>query len=300
MSKHEYSGEPIDLSWNTPPWQNNGETLDAYNSEGDGKIMTVYWPENATDPDKLNDKQKKMILTAVKYPNVNSPTQLVELSGLDVEPSYAQNVLEPHWPERFWGANNSEPPVNLDVDVDRLRQRLLDGASLNKLAKEYSESQERLSQLVRGEAEDTPDCDTPPLTYLNNSEQKWVVDESKEEDGDTPGMVEVTTEELRRRALDGEYAKEIAKSLGVSASAIRKRLRGKRGFGDESDIPALEFDFSTQEWYIPNYTDEDADTATNVSEPDALKTHHVGVPAWAWVVAVAAVAWFVSKLLGDN
>lgn len=302
MNKREYNGEPIDVSWQTPPWQNDGETLDAYDSEGDGKIMTIDWPENATDPDELNDRQKKMILTAVNYPDVNSPTQLVELSGLDVEPSYPQNVLEAHWPERFWGANNSEQADNVDINVDELRQQLLDGGSLNKLVKEYPASQEHLSRLVRGEAENMPDCDIPPLTYLHNSKQKWVIDESKSEDESGWEGLDATTEELRERALNGEHACEIADSLGVTDSPVRKRLRGYGGFGEESDIPPLEYGVSSQEWYIP---DDDAekltttDTTPKIDEPAGPTPDPIrdATPGWVWAVVGAAVAWIVSKIL---
>ena len=290
MSKRQYSGEPLDVSWQTPPWQNNGETLDAYDSEGDGEIMTIDWPENATDPDELNDKQKKMILTAVNYPDVDSPTQLVELSGLDVSKAYPQNVLSTHWPDRYWVADNSE------IDVDELRQRLLDGGSLNKLVKEYPASQKHLSRLARGEADDMPDCDIPPLTYPHNSEQKWVVDESKEADENTPGVVDVTTEELRRRALNGEHATDIAESLGVSDAPIRKRLRGYDGYGADSDIPPLEFDRPTEEWYIADGEEESEKMESDVPESVTAETHQRSVPAWVWVVFGAFAMWVMSKL----
>lgn len=297
MSKHEYSGEPIDASWQTPPWQNDGETLDAYNSDGDGEIMTIDWPENATDPEELNDKQRAMILTTVKYPNVDSPTQLVDLSGLDVHPSYPQNVLEAHWPERFWGANNSEQSDNVGIDPDELRQRLLDGSSLNKLVKEYPVSQARLSRLVRGTADDMPDCDIPPLTYLDNSEQEWVIEESKETGENKRRWADVTTEELRERALNGEHATEIAESLGVTDAPVRRRLRGYDNYGVDSDIPALDFDQTTQEWCIPDETAGEGDIPADPAESKNVETEKCGAPSWVWALVIAAGAWIVSKIL---
>ena len=301
MSKHEYNGDPIDASWQTPPWQNKGETLDAYDSDGDGEIMTTDWPENATDPEELNENQKKMILTAARYPSVNDREKLLELSGLDVSVHYANYVLREHWPERYWVDSNPEDSVNAET-VDKLRQQLLDGGSLNQLSKKYPLSQKRLSLLVKGEAEDMPDCDTPPVTYLNDSEQRWVSVESEEANGDISGTVTATVEEIRERALNGEDAVEIAESFGVSSATIRKRLRGYRNYGTDSDIPALDFDFYAREWYIPDDSEEEPTTAGMTPKADESTTPTPdtpgdGTPGWVWAVVIAAAAWIVSKLL---
>lgn len=311
MSEHAYSGEPIDVSWQTPPWQNKGETLDAYDSEGDGEIMTVDWPENATDPEELNDRQKKMILTAVNYPDVDSPKRLVELSGLDVSHAYPRNVLSAHWPERYWGADDWEQSDSADIDLDELRQRLLDGASLNKLVKEYPASQERLSQLVRGEAEDAGGCDTPPLEWLGNGEQRWIIpeeyyDEPVETNYDNKNRATITEpiSELRRRALAGETANEIANDHGVADRTIRKRLKGQYG-DNEADVPPLEYDKSINAWRTVDEEFEndgeqdiiDTDSRTvELGTPDQ-DSHDTGTPAWAWAVVGAVAAWFVSKIL---
>lgn len=308
MSKREYSGEPIDASWQTPPWQNDGETLDAYDSEGEGEIMTVDWPENATDPEELNDRQKKMILTAVNHPDVNSSTQLVELSGLDVSKHYPNYVLREFWPERYWAetlAHSGEDPDDITERVGELRQRLLDGDSLNQMTKEFSASQNELSRVVRGEVDDLPDVEIPPLTYLHNSEQKWVIDQREEKDGGDRAVVDTTVEELRERALNGEHATEIAESLDVTGSPVRKRLRGYQGFGADSDIPPLDYDVSTQEWYIPDDTAAEPTTTDTPPKNDAPTTPtpdpaRDGTPAWVWAVLVAVGAWIVSKVLRNT
>ena len=310
MSKHEYNGDPIDASWQTPPWQNKGETLDAYDSDGDGKIMTTEWPENATDPEELNENQKKMILTAARYPSLNDREKLVELSGLDVSVHYPNYTLRTHWPERYWCETNPEDFANAET-VDKLRQQLLDGGSLNQLSKKYPVSQSWLSQLVRGEAKDLPDCDTPPVTFLNDSEQRWVSIESEEANEDSRGAVTATVEELRERALNGEAAKEIAEDFGITAAPIRKRLKGHRHYGDDSDIPALDYNPRTQEWYVPDDTEEEPPTTDTEEEPPTTDTMpkpdesttptpdtpRDGTPGWVWAVVIAAAAWIVSKLL---
>ena len=308
MSRIEYSGEPIDVSWQTPPWQNKGETLDAYDSEDGGKMTTVNWPENATDPDELNDKQKKMILTAARHPNVNSPTRLVELSGLDVSASYPHNVLKRHWPERFWGANNAQQRNDSDIDVEELRQRLLDGGSLNKLVKEYPASQERLSKLVRGEAERAVESDIPPLEWLGNSEQRWVVpeqyyDEPVETNHDNDNRATITEpiSELRRRARDGETAQEIAEDHGVADRTIRKRLTGE--YGDESEIDHPPLTYTGEGWKVKKTADElseetkqDLDELDRVLNSPEKDVSEADSPVWMWAIAGVAVGWVISKL----
>lgn len=307
MSKRQYSGEPLDVSWQTPPWQNNGETLDAYDSEGDGEIMTIDWPENATDPDELNDKQKKMILTAVNYPDIDSPTQLVELSGLDVSPAYPQNVLEVHWPERFWGANNSEQSNDIDIDVTELRQRLLDGQSLNQLVKEYPASQEYLSRLVRGEVDNMPNSDLPPLEWLGNSEQRWInpheyYDEPIEANYDNANQATITEpiSKLRERVLAGETAQDLAEDHGVAGRTIRKRLKGEYENTENPSVPPLKYDAGAGRWRIDN-SGEDEDNPCDEIEPQtvryepSVKRQH-SVPAWVWAVFGAFAMWVMSKL----
>jgi len=283
MSNKSYDGDPIDMAWSTPPWQNDGETLEAYDSDGDGKVMTNNWPENATDPDELNERQKKMILTAARYPTVDSPTQLVELSGLDVAPSYPQNVLEPHWPERFWGANNSDKHENLNEmtdQVDEVRKRLLEGDSLNQLIKEYPVSQDYLSRLVRGEIDGLTGCEIPPLSF-HTGKQRWInpdqfYDESVETNYDNDNKASLTEpiSELRRRALAGETAHEIANDHGVSDRTIRKRLKGDYS-EDDPNVGPLEYDKDSQRWRLVG-ADEDGtqqQTLDREETPNMANSH---------------------------
>jgi hypothetical protein len=318
MSEREYSGEPIDMSWQTPPWQNGGETLDAYDSEGDGKIMTDNWPANATDPEELNDKQEKMILTAANYPDIDSPSKLVELSGLDVSKAYPQTVLQKHWPERFWGASDAESFDELDISLEELRQHLLDGGSINGLVEKYQVGNKYISRLVRGEADNATDCDIPPLEWLG-SEQRWVIDGGsdnntpKDVDKSSPGEVDVTVDEIRRRALNGETAVEIAGSMGITDSPIRKRLRGYGGYADgDYDIPELEYS-RDHGWHIPG-GDGETDIQDDGGKQTDLMTHKEQAkrtvptsdkppadqttPRWVWGVLLIVAAWVVSKILG--
>jgi len=48
MSERQYDGTPIDLTWNNGPWANDGETVDATDSET-GEIQTTMTAEKSSD-----------------------------------------------------------------------------------------------------------------------------------------------------------------------------------------------------------------------------------------------------------
>lgn len=268
MSDKSYDGDPIDMAWSTPPWQNDGETLEAYDSDGDGEIMTDNWPENATDPDELNERQRKMILTAARYPNTDSPTQLVELSGLDVAPSYPQNVLEPHWSERFWGANNSEKNVEAKSTselVDEVRLRLLDGEYLNTVKEDYQIGEERLSNLVKGEHDEVLNCDTEPIVYANDSRQCWLARSEYEKTEKETLSDHIET--IRNELLNGRKGEDIAEDYNVTGRSIRRIAKDESVQGCEDGIGALEYDTHAKEWEIKG---DKEDTTQHTSEPENI------------------------------
>jgi hypothetical protein len=230
MIDKEYNGEPMDAGWQSPPWNNDGETIEAYNTDESGNTMTVNWPENATRPEHLNEKQRQMIRTAVKYPELESPSKLVRRSGLDVSKHYPKHVLRRHWPERYWG----ETPESERVDGDRT---------------EVSES----------------------------------------------------IESLRKRALNGESAAEIAKSLGVSSQPIQRRLKGSREFSgrreEECQIPPLEYDAESSSWQIAN---PECKSGPNQRENQIRKSNTGTKDSAAGAVLFSIgliIGWAASKLL---
>jgi hypothetical protein len=194
MSK-KYDGEPLDMSWQTAPWNNDGETIEAYDSSGDGEIMTVDWPENATDREMLNSNQQKIILTAAKYPDINNPDDILERSGLDMSDKYPNNVLRKHWPERYWGKTKgyANPNINsgrdadendVNQDVEEIRQRILNGETLREVARDYPVCKDTVSNVVRGKVSDLPESEIPPLRWQNEGEQGWKVPSESETAGE--------------------------------------------------------------------------------------------------------------------
>jgi len=308
MSK-KYDGEPLDMSWQTAPWNNDGETIEVHDSNGDGKTMTIDWPENATPYDELNENQRQMIMTAARYPEVNSPQELLEKSGLDLSEHYPNYVLRQHWPERYWSDQPSNDVEPIKKKVGEIRQRLLDGESLNQLVKESDYNQQTLSKIARGEYNDLPDCQIPPLKYAQDSRQKWVKIESELDDVKT----------LRQRAVNGETAVGLGDEFGVSAKTIRKKLKGKGKAGKDCDSPPLKYTQANGwqwDWENENQSqDKEADFETDSvtdSVTEDTETHSVtpdpvqhtpepessSLPAWVWAVVGAVFAWIVSKLLG--
>jgi len=306
MSK-EYNGDPIDASWQTAPWNNDGETIDAHDSEGDGEIMTVDWPENATDREDLNENQRQLITTAARYPSVNDPQELLDLGDIDMSYGYPQQTLINHWPERYWGKTaRSNSGEDADVDeretskraennVAEIRQRLLDGGSVNQMIKEYQEDHKRISEIARGVADDIPECDVPPLRWNESSPQQWEkAPENKTKD--------VSVQELRQEALSGKTAVELADEFNGSSKTIRYKLNGKGVAEDDCGIPPLEYGHATG-WTRSDggegeRMEENTETHSVTSDPvrHTPEPESSSLPAWVWAVVGAAFMWLASKL----
>jgi len=341
MSK-EYNGDPIDASWQTAPWNNDGETIDAHDSEGDGEIMTIDWPENATDREDLNENQRRLITTAARYPSVEEPEELLDLAGLDMSYGYPQQTLINHWPERYWGKtpNGIEVDHNSDDEnarwdditkerVEKIRRRLLTGGSAMELENEYSPSTQRICNIAKGELDEVPNCGIPPLKYVPK-EHEWVtVDEfgnnnseeandgqdiesrsNSESGNEQPAEGDISVEELRRRALNGENAQSISENVDLSDRTISKRLSGNARYDDpNSNIPPLEYDHSNERWKMPEggennrHDDETPDETpdeTHSVTPDPVRhtpePESSPLPSWVWAVVGAAFMWLASKL----
>jgi len=164
-SSREYNGEPLDMSWNTPPWANDGETVEASDDNREtGKMTTTDWPEAATPKEELTDKQQRIIKTAVKYPYLEYAGDLYEQSNLDeyVSRAYVAPVLTDHWREWFgkrasdgggkvqFGEDNGASKLT-EQDVIEIRKRAGGGESRRGISKDYPVSNAAIHKVIAGD-----------------------------------------------------------------------------------------------------------------------------------------------------
>ena len=261
MAKREYNGEPLNLSWNNGPWASNGETIDATTEDDKGTMTTEDWPEGATPKEELNEDQIAVIKTAAKHPNVNSPKQLTELSGVDRSRTYAHSVIKNHWENRYWVNKTSKEVSN---PVYKMRSMALNGKNTEEIASELGTYKHKVQDAVNGVGDfKDVECDIPRLTYRGSGGHgKWVIDNGK--DASNP---KENVEEVRERVLNGENMSSIANDYKCSDAHIRRILKGDYKNLSDSSIPPLEH--NENQWEIPN-KDESQQTPTKdvVGETD--------------------------------
>jgi len=110
-----YSGNPIDLSWQTAPWQRDGETIEKETENQEGTLTMTELPAEV-DEDELTELQEGIIRAAVRNPEL-STTQLSEV--VDCADSTPGNVLRqnvPEWYEvNFKGVGKSADHTRDDI-----------------------------------------------------------------------------------------------------------------------------------------------------------------------------------------
>jgi len=199
MSNRSYKGDPVDMSWNTPPWKADGETVAASDDGEKGSMTTTDWPETATAKDELTDKQQRIIKTAAKYPYLDSAWDLYQQSDLDeyVSDAYPSQVLTQHWRE-WLGDNVSNTTDNnqdsgveskycnklTEGDVKEMRKRALDGDTAAELADDYPVNRSSIGKALRGY--NWGHVKTPPALRYDRSEGVWTI-HSENADGINPG-----------------------------------------------------------------------------------------------------------------
>ena len=261
MAKREYKGDPLNMSWNSGPWASNGETIDATTEDDKGTMTTKDWPEGATPKEQLNEDQIAVIKTAAKYPNVNSPKQLTELSGVDRTRSYAHGVIKNHWENRYWV--NEEPKEALNP-VYEMRSMALNGKNTKEIASEFGTYKHKVQDALNGVGDfKDVECEIPQLTYRGSGRRgKWVID-----NGNDAGNPKEDVEQVRERVLNGENMSSIANDYECSDAHIRRILKGDYKNLSDSSIPPLEH--NENQWEIAN-NDESQQTLTKdvVGEAD--------------------------------
>jgi len=215
MSNRSYDGEPLDLSWNDPPWKNEGETVEASDDNREaGKMTTTDWPEAATPEEELTDKQQRIIRTAAKYPHLKSPKKLFVQSNLDeyVSHGYPSQVLSQHW--REWLQQENQSPSRQRKwaklsreDVKEMRVKILNEQTSGELAEEYGVSPRAVRKAVKGET--YADVENPPTVKFDQSENVWVQNKD-----DSAEQSELT---------DSELSEELASATNTTTDRIEAR-----------------------------------------------------------------------------
>jgi len=292
----EYKGDPIDASWSTAPWNRDGETVEASDDNTEEHSMdTIEWPENATPKEELKDDQIAVIKKAARYRNIESGPKLTQLAVGDARsPSYAGSVLRTHWPERYWVAPedttdkeylealgktdlSGENAGNVKLskeDVKEIRIRARTGDSLTEIADTFPVSRSCVSEAATGT--NWSHLESPPPVEYDEKHKEYVPKGTAEipRHGVGNTIQQVSTQEIRERALEGETAAEIAKDTPASKTTIRARLKGRRDVG-APDIPPLEYKNNTEGWVV---ADEDKTEQATIDDADTDKTEDADQP----------------------
>ena len=163
----DYNGEPIDMAWKSGPWANEGETVDIVDSDGGGQMQIDDWPEGATDPEKLNEDQRAVIMATVRNPGVKHASQIADLINIDKSRAYPNWVLSEHWPGKhkdIVGESSTDVRKKIpDGDIESVRRRALGGESIARIADDYDSHPSNVWDRVSGNTGDDSNSDIPPL-----------------------------------------------------------------------------------------------------------------------------------------
>lgn len=263
MSNRSYDGQPLDMTWNSGPWANNGETIDATTDDDTGSMTTEDWPEAATPKEELNDDQIAVIETAARNPNVDSPTKLTQLSNVNRSRTYAHSVIRKHWPERYWvGDCEKSTELKNKVEIaEYVREHFLNGGTYSDLQDKHGWGIKRIQNAAKGEGPYSGlDCKTPPIKHTSgNHDGEWVVENNHSKNVESDLSVPLDhVSKVRQRLLDGESTTEIGNDYDVSRKCIRDVAVGNYRYGlVKSPTPPLDYSGRGRsvEYYIPDEKD---------------------------------------------
>jgi len=150
---YNYSGGPIDLSWQTAPWNQDGETIEKPTENQEGTISMTELPSEV-NKDELTDLQEKIIRTAVRNPEL-STSQIDEIA--ECGKHYSSNILNEKVPEWY---ENTFKKTGKSTDTTR-----------NDRKDDYKSSAEVLAEETgRDKEEFELDDDTEVPNYPHPSE----------------------------------------------------------------------------------------------------------------------------------
>ena len=324
MGDTDYKGEPIDASWQTAPWNRDGETIEASDDNAhEGNMETIDWPENATPKEELNDDQIAVIKTAAKYPNINSSKKLTQMAiGSKRSRQYASNTLVRHWQERYWaGKNDSRHPNGgekgrdnasttlTEEDVKEIRVRAKNGETSGEIADSFPVVKSTIRDAITGETWGEIE-EYPPLKYdgkIGRYVEKRSHTENtlfrKGEDNGNSKLTERDVKEIRERVLETNNCSHILDDYDVSDATIYKAVNGDN-WSDVTSPPPLVYNAESNSYELKNgyesdlksdsdgskHTDE-KNSSNNVSTPtrkptdtELDKRKALGVVAVAYVI----------------
>lgn len=222
MAKREYNGPPLDGTGGhdgngTPPWANDGETVDATGSEDPGEMTTEDF-----DFDQLQlNGEEGWIPTEEQVANAREILLSGKMSGGELADVYGiphavlsnyiggKNHIDPEKPPAIEGDNNGsytikqqDGPGETDADTDesdahlepeevaKMRERAIDGETASEIANDYTVSSRQIQRRLTGDGS-TPSVGSPPELEYDRSEGWRIPENGSEPDvGDAAGVGE--------------------------------------------------------------------------------------------------------------
>jgi len=285
------------MAWNSGPWANNGETVDATETEN-GQIQTTMTNTEHTEISSPNsvpvataDAIRKALLNG-KTAQTLSENYPYSAAGIS-EIAKRNDVVDgsPTQPKTEW-RNNQIGWVEADNENDDLtprdskpaqakyiRSKLLDGNNYSDLVDEGFEHWQ-VKKAAKGLEEfDGIDCDIGPLEYKGGGDTPtWVETDSgrdnKEKGLNSFGKLfnESEVAELRKRLLEGETGPQIAEEYNCTKKPIYNAARGDGEYSGLDVTPCeLKYEGHGQrgEWIIRDGQEaKNTETKDKSAEPE--------------------------------
>lgn len=290
MPKREYNGPPLDGTGGhdgngTPPWANDGETVDATDPEDPGEMTTEQF---SLDDVRMNGEEWKP--TTEQVANARRVLLSGKMSGTELADAYGIGSTQLSRYVRGKGDVHADEPGPIEYDrgkeqyvvsdtgqqdprdeVREMRQRALDGEAATEIAEDYDCHSRTVQRRLRGD--DFADVTSPPPLEFDRGEQQYVPQDAfRDESGPDAltgyklqaGEWNATAAEVaaaRRLLLDGKMsATALAELLGASQGVLSFYLRGEKDI-DPDDPPAIEYDQSAGEYVTKENRDPSVENA---------------------------------------
>lgn len=226
MTKREYAGPSLDLSWQTPPWARDDEDAQASDSDDNSGDESNPEPDqtNMTDttPADPDSEQTQTTIGADKNGKTVSVTS----------PDNFGEIKTECWPSHI------DPS---EVKSNRRRQ-IIQTAAMHRnwtqvqIARYVGSSSGYVSETLKEHWPDHPS---------RNSDAAPSVP-----DDQIPSISTGEADDIRERLLNGESGSRLAEEYDVSAHTISKVARGGGCYADGPSHPPVRYDASAREYTI--------------------------------------------------